>query len=94
MIAGTIVIEDFTLHFTALQGTEIDGANPLQVRYTVCDNLSGAQETVQCSFEAFSMLLAIAMASENVLTSLIELDTYEIALKQAMPKARALRWVP
>lgn len=81
MIAGHITLEGQSLHF------QHDGEG--QVRYTICDGLTGQTETVNTHSEAFAYALGIALHPDGEATQ----EQFDIA-EGAMPLNPALRWIP
>ena len=89
MLAGTIVMEDMSLHFTRVI-TEAEGIITMHI--TVCDNLSGNTETYVCYCEDFAVALGMAMHPECTLPDFDK--TLETMAEKAMPKNTSLRWIP
>ena len=95
MIAGTIIIEDMTLHFRTV--TE-KGDFPMVTTVTVSDVLTAEQETYRCHSEDFAVALGMTMHPDVEYPmcpadTLIGMEFQKMADK-AMPKNPNLRWIP
>jgi hypothetical protein len=88
MIAGHITIEDTTLNFRALV-TE-DG--PAQVTYTVCDAVTGEEETRTVHAGDFMQALGLALSFDGEPVPDSEEFRHRIELVQ--PVNKDLRFIP
>ena len=81
MISGTIVIEDHAITFRAKSD---------KVIYTVCDALTGKEETKTVAGKGFMLALGIAL---NCSGDVADKEDYELA-EDVMPDNKELRFIP
>ena len=64
MLAGTIALEDNTLHFSLHHGPGIPGAYPWTL--TVADNQAGLEVSIRVSEQELGATLALALGSDDM----------------------------
>lgn len=83
MFAGTLVMEDTILTFTA-------SSDQQTVTYNVSDTFQGINETVECPFPAFTKALAIAIHHDGM----PDVDADYPEAESVQPLDSKLRWIP
>jgi hypothetical protein len=87
MLAGTVVMEDLTLHYRVQPGQE-------RVLYTVCDSHCGEGETVDCDAHDFMLALGIALSFDGEGLGNPQLEQMYPKFEAVQPLNRMLRWIP
>ena len=99
MIAGTLIIEDLTIHFNMIMANTADpqdssapATTAPAIAYTISDNTTGQQETCMVDCESFFIALGIALSMNGDIP-----ESPAKAWEQAnsvQPTDPALRFIP